>query len=241
MPRKRCSKMRRFPPKAVLPDAKAADMRWKNVLTSMMLQGGRCDNVDDLDWNDKCGLLRRNPAKKTQDAASRKKVTDFMCHDTSTASTADRFYATMPDAKEAAVIRTIMAKALECPPSQSGGGVGSSEEETTSEEDDTVVLYQDSSSGTSSSQDEEFRAELKRRKQRRREEDKEGEEVEAEGEEAEGEEAEGEEAEGEEDKESEGEEDKESEREEEAEREKGVEAAGFLTTQRPPFEYTRST
>ncbi|KAI4798282.1 hypothetical protein KUCAC02_022158, partial [Chaenocephalus aceratus] len=118
-------------------------------------------------------------AKKTQDAASRKKVTDFMCHNT---STADRFYATMPDAKEAAVIRTIMAKVLECPPSQSGGGVGSSEEETTSEEDDTVVLYQDSSSGTSSSQDEDFRAELKRRKERRREEDKEGEE--AEGEEA---------------------------------------------------------
>ncbi|KAK5900188.1 hypothetical protein CesoFtcFv8_009587 [Champsocephalus esox] len=106
-------------------------------------------------------------ARKTQDAASRKKVTDFMCHDT---STADRFYATMPDAKEAAVIRTIMAKALECPPSQSRGGVGSSEEETTSEEeddDDTVVLYQDSSS---SSQDEEFRAELKRRKENRREE-----------------------------------------------------------------------
>ncbi|KAI4793107.1 hypothetical protein KUCAC02_032928, partial [Chaenocephalus aceratus] len=311
MPRKRCSKMRRFPPKAVLPDAKAlirhklscvctwkasvldsiqeegrklnieklgkgvdtADMRWKNVLTSMMLQEDspqidRDTDEEVVQFVDKVGKTDKScsqqegvgnqmteeqarkimstvkeavtdetatfkTAKKTQDAASRKKVTDFMCHDT---STADRFYATMPDAKEAAVIRTIMAKALECPPSQSGGGVGSSEEETTSEEDDTVVLYQDSSSGTSSSQDEEFRAELKRRKERRREEDKEGEEVEAEGEEAEGEEAEGEE-----DKESEGEEDKESEREEEAEREKGVEAAGFLTTQRPPFEYTRST
>ncbi|KAK5921479.1 hypothetical protein CesoFtcFv8_000398 [Champsocephalus esox] len=69
-----------------------------------------------------------------------------MCHDT---STADRFCATMPDAKEAGVIRTIMAKALACPPSQSGGGVGSSEEETTSEEDNTVVQY--SSSGSSSS------------------------------------------------------------------------------------------
>ncbi|KAI4796902.1 hypothetical protein KUCAC02_026682, partial [Chaenocephalus aceratus] len=215
MPRKRCSKMRRFPPKAVLPDAKAlirhklscvctwkasvldsiqeegrklnieklgkgvdtADMRWKNVLTSMMLQEDspqidRDTDEEVVQFVDKVGKTDKScsqqegvgnqmteeqarkimsTAKKTQDAASRKKVTDFMCHDT---STADRFYATMPDAKEAAVIRTIMAKALECPPSQSGGGVGSSEEETTSEEDDTVVLYQDSSSGTSSSQDE---------------------------------------------------------------------------------------
>ncbi|KAJ4946741.1 hypothetical protein JOQ06_008787, partial [Pogonophryne albipinna] len=38
-----------------------ADMRWENVLLSMMHQEGRCDNVADLDWSDKCGLLRRNP------------------------------------------------------------------------------------------------------------------------------------------------------------------------------------
>ncbi|XP_033967886.2 uncharacterized protein [Pseudochaenichthys georgianus] len=39
----------------------AADMRWENLLISMMRQEGRCDNVADLDWSDKCGLLRRNP------------------------------------------------------------------------------------------------------------------------------------------------------------------------------------
>ncbi|XP_049339759.1 uncharacterized protein LOC125804686 [Astyanax mexicanus] len=39
----------------------SADMRWDNLLQSMLQQEDRTDSVDSLDWADKCGLLRRNP------------------------------------------------------------------------------------------------------------------------------------------------------------------------------------
>ncbi|XP_049319463.1 uncharacterized protein LOC125780983 [Astyanax mexicanus] len=39
----------------------SADMRWDNLLESMLQQENRTDSVDSLDWADKCGLLRRNP------------------------------------------------------------------------------------------------------------------------------------------------------------------------------------
>ncbi|KAG7999536.1 ATP-dependent DNA helicase PIF1 [Nibea albiflora] len=39
----------------------AADMRWKNLLSSILKQAGRTDTVEQLEWADRCELLRRNP------------------------------------------------------------------------------------------------------------------------------------------------------------------------------------
>ncbi|XP_074538707.1 uncharacterized protein LOC141800196 [Halichoeres trimaculatus] len=39
----------------------SADMRWQNLLTSILRQEGRSQTVEDLEWADRCQLLRRNP------------------------------------------------------------------------------------------------------------------------------------------------------------------------------------
>ncbi|KAA0701445.1 ATP-dependent DNA helicase PIF1 [Triplophysa tibetana] len=39
----------------------SADMRWKNLLDSILKQEGRTQTVEELQWADRCELLRRNP------------------------------------------------------------------------------------------------------------------------------------------------------------------------------------
>lgn len=39
----------------------SADMRWMNLLYSILKQEGRTATVEDLEWAEKCDLLRRNP------------------------------------------------------------------------------------------------------------------------------------------------------------------------------------
>ncbi|XP_016522477.1 uncharacterized protein LOC107834962 [Poecilia formosa] len=39
----------------------SADMRWKNLLYSILKQEGRTQTLEQLQWADKCELLRRNP------------------------------------------------------------------------------------------------------------------------------------------------------------------------------------
>ncbi|XP_052412218.1 uncharacterized protein LOC127957635 [Carassius gibelio] len=39
----------------------SADMRWPEMLNTIIKQEGKQINVDDLDWSEKCGLIRRNP------------------------------------------------------------------------------------------------------------------------------------------------------------------------------------
>ncbi|XP_050957725.1 LOW QUALITY PROTEIN: uncharacterized protein LOC127158760, partial [Labeo rohita] len=39
----------------------SADMRWKNLLFSILKQEGRTETVEELEWADRCELLRRNP------------------------------------------------------------------------------------------------------------------------------------------------------------------------------------
>lgn len=39
----------------------SADMRWKNLLFSILKQEGRTQTVEELQWADRCELLRRNP------------------------------------------------------------------------------------------------------------------------------------------------------------------------------------
>ncbi|XP_024120095.2 uncharacterized protein LOC112141236 [Oryzias melastigma] len=38
----------------------AADLRWKNLLDTVLRQEGRTQTADQLDWTDRCDLLRRN-------------------------------------------------------------------------------------------------------------------------------------------------------------------------------------
>ncbi|XP_062389285.1 uncharacterized protein LOC134077598 [Sardina pilchardus] len=39
----------------------SADMRWTNLLSTLLLQEGRHETLEDLQWADKCELLRQNP------------------------------------------------------------------------------------------------------------------------------------------------------------------------------------
>jgi len=39
----------------------SADLRWTNLLNSVLKQDGRTQTVEDLEWADRCELLRRNP------------------------------------------------------------------------------------------------------------------------------------------------------------------------------------
>ncbi|XP_030019133.1 uncharacterized protein LOC115439438 [Sphaeramia orbicularis] len=39
----------------------SADLRWQNLLTSILKQEGRRQTVENLEWADRCELLRRNP------------------------------------------------------------------------------------------------------------------------------------------------------------------------------------
>lgn len=39
----------------------SADMRWQNLLTSILKREGRTETVEQLEWADRCDLLRRNP------------------------------------------------------------------------------------------------------------------------------------------------------------------------------------
>ena len=39
----------------------SADLRWPDMLSSLLRIEGKQTPVEDLDWSDKCGLLRRNP------------------------------------------------------------------------------------------------------------------------------------------------------------------------------------
>ncbi|XP_041961680.1 uncharacterized protein LOC121719960 [Alosa sapidissima] len=39
----------------------SADLRWPEMLNSILRIEGKQTSVDDLDWSDKCGLIRRNP------------------------------------------------------------------------------------------------------------------------------------------------------------------------------------
>ena len=50
-----------------------ADMRWKNLLTSILRQEGRAETVEQLEWADRCELLRRNPVTAA-------KLFDFRWH-----------------------------------------------------------------------------------------------------------------------------------------------------------------
>ena len=36
-------------------------MRWKNLLDSVLKQANRTETVEQLDWADRCELLRQNP------------------------------------------------------------------------------------------------------------------------------------------------------------------------------------
>ncbi|XP_039509525.1 uncharacterized protein LOC120464209 [Pimephales promelas] len=39
----------------------SADMRWPEMMNTILKQEGKQKNVDELDWSEKCGLIRRNP------------------------------------------------------------------------------------------------------------------------------------------------------------------------------------
>ena len=39
----------------------SADLRWANLLDAILKQEGRTQTAEDLDWADRCELLRRNP------------------------------------------------------------------------------------------------------------------------------------------------------------------------------------
>ncbi|XP_057683515.1 uncharacterized protein LOC130910330 [Corythoichthys intestinalis] len=39
----------------------SADMRWKNLLCSILMQEGRTETLEQLEWADRCELLRHNP------------------------------------------------------------------------------------------------------------------------------------------------------------------------------------
>ncbi|XP_048046234.1 LOW QUALITY PROTEIN: uncharacterized protein LOC125268187 [Megalobrama amblycephala] len=39
----------------------AADLRWPEMMNTIIKQEGKQINVDELDWSEKCGLIRRNP------------------------------------------------------------------------------------------------------------------------------------------------------------------------------------
>jgi hypothetical protein len=39
----------------------AADMRWSEVINTILKQQGDCRDISALDWNDKCDILRSNP------------------------------------------------------------------------------------------------------------------------------------------------------------------------------------
>ncbi|XP_052421004.1 uncharacterized protein LOC127964736 [Carassius gibelio] len=39
----------------------SADLRWPEMLNTIIKQEGKQINVDELDWSEKCGLIRRNP------------------------------------------------------------------------------------------------------------------------------------------------------------------------------------
>ena len=39
----------------------SADLRWKNLLKSILIQEGRTETAEGLEWADRCALLRRNP------------------------------------------------------------------------------------------------------------------------------------------------------------------------------------
>ncbi len=38
-----------------------ADLQWEEVIESLLKQEGKTMNFEDLDWSERCGLLRRNP------------------------------------------------------------------------------------------------------------------------------------------------------------------------------------
>ncbi len=39
----------------------SADMRWPEVINTLLKQQGDCRSIEELDWNDKCMLLKSNP------------------------------------------------------------------------------------------------------------------------------------------------------------------------------------
>ncbi|XP_073723480.1 LOW QUALITY PROTEIN: uncharacterized protein [Misgurnus anguillicaudatus] len=39
----------------------SADLRWPEMIKTILIQEGKNLNVDELDWSEKCGLIRRNP------------------------------------------------------------------------------------------------------------------------------------------------------------------------------------
>ena len=39
----------------------SADMCWKNLPSSILRQEGRTETVEELEWADRCDLLRHNP------------------------------------------------------------------------------------------------------------------------------------------------------------------------------------
>ncbi|XP_059198565.1 uncharacterized protein LOC131978809 [Centropristis striata] len=51
----------------------AADMRWKNLLSSILKQAGRTETAEELEWADRCQLLRGNPVTAA-------KMFDFRWH-----------------------------------------------------------------------------------------------------------------------------------------------------------------
>ncbi|XP_055088463.1 uncharacterized protein LOC129457426 [Periophthalmus magnuspinnatus] len=44
----------------------AADLRWKNLIEALLIQEGRTQTVEHLNWAERCNLLRKNPVVATQ-------------------------------------------------------------------------------------------------------------------------------------------------------------------------------
>lgn len=39
----------------------SADLRWPEMMNTIIMKEGKQINIDELDWSEKCGLIRRNP------------------------------------------------------------------------------------------------------------------------------------------------------------------------------------
>ncbi|KAI9999532.1 hypothetical protein NQD34_018442 [Periophthalmus magnuspinnatus] len=44
----------------------AADLRWENLIEALLIQDGRTQTVEHLNWAERCNLLRKNPLVAAQ-------------------------------------------------------------------------------------------------------------------------------------------------------------------------------
>ncbi|KAF0022199.1 hypothetical protein F2P81_025522 [Scophthalmus maximus] len=87
-------------------------------------------------------------AKKSQDLKARKKVADFMCHDT---KTADRFYVANPDHTEAEEVRALVSQSLQ---QGTTGEKDQQQEQEKEDEEEEMEGGGSSSSSTTTTEDE---------------------------------------------------------------------------------------